>query len=524
MINVDADNDGLDDAIDADVNNFGPVNANIEDVLDEYEDTTGLNDASLVDVLWRVDCEFGKISTEQYASTSLGGYNIGATTASPNVEEAPDGLGQNLYGAGGSPISLEYDATFTAGSEITITAKYNDTRNGGLYLTFSTDGVTYTANSSLITGWTSNSVYQDISYTIPVSLIDNYSFARVSGNAGSSYYNIDAVKVNYEICNDCPTGVNAPVLSATTITNDCDDSVNPQTMDLTSITASNLPANTTLTWHTGVPATDANKVSAPATAVAGIYYASFYSSDQSCYTLDGEAVTSVTADGDSDCDGVPNATDIDDDNDGVLDTEEGNNFNVEEISETLPIGDLSNSTGLIRSVDGSVNILNGNSYGVSTTPFNGTNYISFHTDLSGARSESFSIQLNEPLNAGELLNISFQAITLDDGVRAWDNSSKIHIAGGNSFGDDSVNLYITPSTGNNSEGWKNYSFNYVAASSISHITIYNVSDTNAESFVGIDNIIVVTETDTDQDSIPNRLDTDSDGDGMFRHHRSWYKQ
>ena len=79
-------------------------------------------------------------------------------------------------------------------------------------------------------------------------------------------------------------------------------------MDLTSITASNQPANTTLTWHTGVPATDANKVSAPATAVAGIYYASFYSFTSQCYTLDGEAVTAVTADGDSDCDGVPNAT------------------------------------------------------------------------------------------------------------------------------------------------------------------------------------------------------------------------
>ena len=39
--------------------------------------------------------------------------------------------------------------------------------------------------------------------------------------------------------------------------------------------------------------------------------------------LGGEAVTAVTADGDSDCDGVPNSTDIDDDNDGVLDTEEG---------------------------------------------------------------------------------------------------------------------------------------------------------------------------------------------------------
>ena len=48
--NQDLDNDGLDDAIDTDDNNFGPVNANIEDVLNEYDDTTGLNDASLVDV------------------------------------------------------------------------------------------------------------------------------------------------------------------------------------------------------------------------------------------------------------------------------------------------------------------------------------------------------------------------------------------------------------------------------------------------------------------------------------------
>ncbi|MDC1167903.1 hypothetical protein OAT36_03215, partial [Flavobacteriaceae bacterium] len=510
LSNVDADNDGLDDAIDTDDNNFGPVNANIEDVLDEYEDTTALNDASLVDVLWRVDCPFGKISTEQYASTSLGGYNIGATTASPNVEGAPDGEGQDLYSGGGSAISLEYDTTFSGDAVVTITAKYNDNRQGYIFFEASTDGTSYETVSSNLSGFGTS--YSSQSFTIPASFTDNFKYLRIGRQTGNTMYmKVDAVKVAYEICNDCPTGLDAPVLSATTITNSCPT----QTMDLTSITASNLPANTSLTWHTGVPATDANKVSAPATAAAGVYYASFYSSDQSCYTLEGEAVTAVTADGDSDCDGVPNATDLDDDNDGVLDTEEGNNFNVEEISETLPIGNLSNSTGLIRTVVGSVNILNGNSYGVSTTPFNGTNYISFHTDLSGARSESFSIQLNEPLNAGESLNISFQAITLDDGNRAWDNSSKIHIAGGNSFGDDSVNLYITPSTGNNSEGWKNYSFNYEAASTISHITIYNVSDTNAESFVGIDNIIVVTETDTDGDSIPNSLDLDSDGDGCL---------
>ncbi|MBT3548054.1 MAG: hypothetical protein HN487_10240, partial [Flavobacterium sp.] len=234
---------------------------------DDIEDTTGLNDTSLVDVLWLVDCEFGKISTEQYASTSLGGWNIGATTASPNVEGAPDGVGQNLYSEG-SAISLEYDTTFSGGAVVTITARYNDgngARQGYIFFEASTDGTNYETVSSNLSGF-GNTSYSSQSFTIPVSFTDNFKYLRIGRQTGNTMYmNVDAVKVSYEICNDCPTGVNAPALSTTTITNDCDDSVNPQTMDLTSITASNLPANTTLTWHTGVPATDANKVSAPAT-------------------------------------------------------------------------------------------------------------------------------------------------------------------------------------------------------------------------------------------------------------------
>ena len=232
MSNVDADNDGLDDAIDTDDNNFGPVNANIEDVLDEYEDTTGLNDTSLVDVLWRVDCEFGKTSAEQYASTSLGGYNIGATVASPNVEGAPDGVGQNLYSGGGSAISLEYDTTFSGDAVVTITAKYNDSRQG--YMAFfeaSTNGTNYETVSSNLTGFGTS--YSSQSFTIPASFTDNFKYLRIGRQTGNTMFmNVDAVKVTYEICNDCPTGVDAPALSSTTITNDCDDSVNPQTMDL----------------------------------------------------------------------------------------------------------------------------------------------------------------------------------------------------------------------------------------------------------------------------------------------------
>ena len=688
-------------------------------MLNTYPNTTALNDASLVDVQWRVDCPFGKISTEQYASTSLGGWNIGATVPSPNVEGAPDGVRTR-------PIQWRWFCNlfriryyFFWRCSVTIIARYYDGRQGYIFFEASSDGTSYETVSSNLSGFGTS--YSSQSFTIPASFTDNFKYLRIGRQTGNTMYmNVDAVKVAYEICNDCPTGIDAPVLSATTITNSCPT----QTMDLTSITASNLPANTSLTWHTGIPATDANKVSAPATAAADVYYASFYSETESCYTLDGEAVTAVTADGDSDCDGVPNSTDIDDDNDGVLDTEEGicnlsgeqvllldditlsgggspakstvtnyvaqqtpagseepsgqtfvngfdnnggvdvpftitfnnpttfnianneltikfqyydnianttseninhypsfnietdagdffvdytltaaektslslgnwipieftiaiaqstvtinsmdlyletisggnsgsfsaagsevfalaidgiqtgnscidtdgdgipnsldldsdadgcsdaleagattnttadyvftgavganglvdtletavdsgtinytstysayaingainactdtddsdgvndvfdldddndgvldteegnNNFNVEEISETLPIGGtLSGSTGLIRTVVGCVDILNGTQFGVSTTPFmrNKLYFISHRLDLEHVQ-ESFSIQLSEPLIAGELLNISFQAITLDDGVRAWDNSSKIHIA------------------------------------------------------------------------------------------------
>ena len=329
---VDADNDGLDDVIDTDDNNFGPVNAGITNVLNQYPNTTGLNDASLVDVLWRVDCEFGKITEEMYVISATGndhpnwGSDNGVIGA-PDIEDSGDNnairISLSSYYSS-TPIVLTYAQSFSAGSIITVYARHWSTSwKGGFTIAFSEDNSTWTSASETLN--IGSTTYTTLNYTIPSSLTGNYKYIQLSSTNTPelTLTRIDAVKVAYEICNDCPTGLDAPVLSATTITNDCTDAVNPQTMNLTSITASNLPANTTLTWHTGVPATDANKVSAPATAVAGIYYASFYSSDQSCYTLDGEAVTALTADGDSDCDGVPDSTDIDDDNDGILDTEEG---------------------------------------------------------------------------------------------------------------------------------------------------------------------------------------------------------
>jgi uncharacterized repeat protein (TIGR01451 family)/uncharacterized delta-60 repeat protein len=88
----------------------------------------------------------------------------------------------------------------------------------------------------------------------------------------------------------CAAGVNAPLLSTATITNSCPNIG----VNLNSITATNTPANTTLTWHTVTPVTGANQVANPTAAPAGTYYAAFYDTANNCYSPTSTAVTATT--------------------------------------------------------------------------------------------------------------------------------------------------------------------------------------------------------------------------------------
>ena len=537
---ADADSDGLDDGIDTDDNNFGPVNAGITNVLNTYPNTTGLNDASLVDVVWRVDCELGKISTEQYVISATGndhpnwGSDNGVIGA-PDVEDSGDNNATRISLSShhsSTPIVLTYAQSFSAGSIITVYARHWATDwEGGFTMAFSEDNSTWTSASETLN--IGSTTYTTLNYSIPSSLTGNYKYIQLSSTNTPEHTltPIDAVKVSSEICNDCPTGLDAPVLSATTITNDCTDAVNPQTMNLTSITASNLPANTTLTWHTGVPATDANKVSAPATAVAGIYYASFYSSDQSCYTLDGEAITAVTADGDSDCDLVPNATDLDDDNDGVLDTEEG-------------ICNLSGESDLLLddvSLSGS-----GNVYALSSV----TNYVaqqtpagsaepSGQTYINGYDKNVGNFAITATFNNPTTFNITNNELTIKfqyyNNIANNQNSNiyntnfpKVDIK--TDAGDYSVEHTLTDAekTSLSLGNWIPVEFTIAIAQStvtINSMDLYlestgagqgaTFSPTSSEVFaLAIDGIQTGNSCiDTDGDGIPNSLDLDSDGDG-----------
>jgi len=57
------------------------------------------------------------------------------------------------------------------------------------------------------------------------------------------------------------------------------------TANLTSaFTTTNLPSGTVLTWHSGFPATNANRIANPAAVSNGLYYPAYFSSSLNCYS------------------------------------------------------------------------------------------------------------------------------------------------------------------------------------------------------------------------------------------------
>lgn len=129
------------------------------------------------------------------------------------------------------------------------------------------------------------------SYTAPSTPGTYYFCIKVCDSATPTP---DCVYATYTVVVSpvCNAGVAAPALSATTLTNVCP----LNTISLSGITASNTPSGAVLTWHSGTPATNANKITGAAVG-AGTYYAAFFDSANNCYsgTTAGSATTAVTA-------------------------------------------------------------------------------------------------------------------------------------------------------------------------------------------------------------------------------------
>jgi hypothetical protein len=267
----------------------------------------------------------------------------------------PSGTTPTFHSA--SPVS---DANRLSGSAITAVAvgTYYVSYRDNIIGCYSTESMIVVVNSSCcptlanivisnpstcggsngnvkICGLTVNSTDWSVSYDKnggSVSALTNQS-ADVSGcisifglTAGS-YTNI---KISH--LTNCPFGSNAvsalltdpvpptvPIPIANNMSNICP----AITVDLTTLQPLAI-SGVTYEWHTASNnPTASTLVSTSVAAAAGIYYLYSKSETSACYSLSSSAVTAnVILCDDSDHDNLPDTTDLDDDNDGILDTVE----------------------------------------------------------------------------------------------------------------------------------------------------------------------------------------------------------
>ncbi|MFN5848222.1 MAG: hypothetical protein ACK43K_07010, partial [Chitinophagales bacterium] len=100
---------------------------------------------------------------------------------------------------------------------------------------------------------------------------------------------ITPVLVIIEPCGPCNSGYESPKLNAFYLESICPDDF----VDISSVTASNKPSGVVLTWHTGYPASNSNKITGTKIYNQGWYYVSFYDAVNDCYANGGLAVAPV---------------------------------------------------------------------------------------------------------------------------------------------------------------------------------------------------------------------------------------
>ncbi|MDI9882791.1 hypothetical protein [Flectobacillus longus] len=193
----------------------------------------------------------------------------------------------------GLTIGNSYNFTFYAAELRTSAAAggvINDNYDGTLRLSNSTTNTTL--GTYPFTGGSSNA-WRTFTYTFTATETElPIAFQYlVNPNSNGNMWNVSFGSSAVVSLSTCNAGTTVPTLTATTKANVCPAT----TVDLTSITATNLPASTTLTWHTGTPATTANKITGTSVA-AGTYYAAFFDATNNCYSgTSGSATTAVTA-------------------------------------------------------------------------------------------------------------------------------------------------------------------------------------------------------------------------------------
>ncbi|MFD2585475.1 hypothetical protein ACFSQJ_00960, partial [Croceitalea marina] len=212
---------------------------------------------------------------------------------------------------------------------------------------------------------------------------------------------------------------------------------------------------------------------------------------------------------DTDGDGVPDIVDIDDDNDGILDTVECNSLGFKTI-RPLDLGFSNNSSGLSTTdfdISSRFNLPDG-SVLVSVTNGMTSNFRNFRIQSDNPVQFNFSgtvpVRVQAIHSKGLLLGSSDGIVALDNSPYKLISSLRRGLIEENNGNVFSVNAF---SGANNSEDllWESISF----GSSLEFFTTSSASS-NAITL----RIAPTLCPDTDEDGIPDHLDIDSDDDGI----------
>jgi hypothetical protein len=470
-------------------------------------------------------CPNGQTIYSQYATTSSGGYLMGTLGSG-----APNDMGAQIYDSGTSYQGIfTYADTFSGGTSINITGKYIDSRVDGILVAFSTDGTTWTTNSTLIGGFGSPTaaIYTTVNYTIPTSLTGAYKFIRVQGNSINTNLSIDAIQTSETEClafnaatffdngdgggtkNNCtkdgtesigsPSGLFMNVLQGSTVVKSF-----PVTNGQAAI--SGLADGTYTLIITNSP-----------TASVSVLTPEYSSgSPTKTVVISGGVLSSPVLPIlfclqilDTDDDGVPDWIDLDDDNDGILDSAEGcaplvpPTNSLGRAEQQVPTGwVISNSSPDISDVTQHVYgawSVGGCTGNAPAAPNGHTRWVS----MGSSTGEAFKTTISGLL-PGQPYTFTYYVAKF--GIAKLAEHTLL-------MGGAIIDRY-TPTVGC---GWETRVVLFTPTQT-SHDFEFKASITNYAPFLSTSvsvsaDAISKLVCDTDNDGIPNSLDLDSDGDG-----------
>lgn len=219
-------------------------------------------------------------------------------------------------------------------------------------------------------------------------------------------------------------------------------------------------------------------------------------------------ITALAAPGDFDDDGVPDAADIDDDNDGILDAVESPAcfYTVAEAGTIVSVSTpLTNDDG----VNANLPFMHD---GVTTSVGASNNVITAGQSVNGSTIYQFeypvAIRLTSVTHNGTTFGTSATAMIQGSNDQSvWDDLMTAATAATAATKTFTVN-------NNASNAYKYYRIVKVAGTTTPAITSYEVSAVqNTASYIASANPKPLCSNDPDSDSFPNHQDLDSDGDG-----------